>query len=366
MGKRDYYEILGVQRNASTGEIKKAYRALALKYHPDRNQGDSDSEDKFKEASEAYAVLGNAEKRQIYDRYGHEGLKTGSRGFSDFSFFSDSIFSDFEDILGSFFGFGSPFSGRSGNRRGHDIGMEISLSLEEAYRGVEKTINIKKEVNCDACGGRKTEPGHQPETCKQCGGSGKIRRTQGFFSIATPCPVCQGNGQVITHPCKKCRGKGRVSEKKEIQVNIPPGVDSGNKIRISGEGEEGRNGGRPGDLYILIEIEEDKDFRREGNDLIHEMNITFSQAALGDTVKVNTFTGSEKIKIPPETQNGKVIKIKGKGFKNVNGWGKGDFLVVIRVQTPKKLSHREKELFKKLRTIEKEKNKSTEKKEMSL
>ena len=366
MRKRDYYDILGVDRNASTDEIKKAYRSLALKYHPDRNQGDPESEEKFKEASEAYAVLGNAEKREIYDRYGHEGLKQGSRGFSDFSFFSDSIFADFEDILGNFFGFGSTFSHRTGHQRGRDIGMELSLTMEEAYRGIEKTINIKKEVNCEACKGSKTEPGHQPENCKQCGGSGKIRRTQGFFSISTSCPVCQGSGKIITHPCKKCRGKGRISEKKEIQVHIPPGVDTGNKIRISGEGEEGRNGGRPGDLYILISIEEDTHFKRQDNHLIYQLNISFAQAALGDTVKIKTFYGSEKIKIPPETQNEEVIKIKGKGFKNVNGWGKGDFLVVIRVRTPKKLSPKEKELFKELRKIEKEKTKPSDENELSI
>ncbi|MCK4836029.1 MAG: molecular chaperone DnaJ [Candidatus Aminicenantes bacterium] len=366
MTKRDFYEILGVPRNAPTEEIKKAYRTLALKYHPDRNQGDTDSEEKFKEASEAYSVLGNDEKRQIYDQYGHEGLQSGSRGFSDFSFFSDSIFSDFEDILGNFFGFGSPFSSKSSHQRGHDIGVEISLTMEEAYKGIEKTFDIEKEINCDVCKGSKSESGQAPETCKQCGGSGKIRRSQGFFSISTPCPVCKGSGRIITHPCKKCQGSGRISEIKEMKITFPPGVKTGNKMRVAGEGEDGLNGGRPGDLYILIDIEEDYHFKRQDNDLIYELNISFSQAALGDALRIKTFYGTETIKIPPETQNNEIIKVKGKGFKNVNGWGKGDFLVIIKVETPRKLTRKEKELFKELRKIEKEKNKSSGEKDLSI
>jgi len=359
MPKKDYYEILGVSRNADTNEIKKAYREQALKYHPDRNQGKPEAEEKFKEASEAYSVLGNGEKRQIYDQYGHEGLKNSNRGFSDFSFFSDSIFSDFEDILGNLFGFDTPFSSRHqthSRQRGRDMGMEIQLTMEEAYHGVEKTFEIEKEINCNTCEGSGSEPGKPPEGCKQCGGSGNIRRTQGFFSISTPCQICKGTGQVITYPCKECQGKGRTIAKKEIKVTLPPGIDTGNKLRVSNEGEDGFNGGRPGDLYLIINLRENKNFKRQENNLIYELEITFSQAALGDEVKIKTFYGTEKIKILPETQNNKVIRIKGKGFKNVNGWGKGDFLVIINVFTPQKLSANEKRLFKELREIEIKKN----------
>ncbi|MCK4944282.1 MAG: molecular chaperone DnaJ [Candidatus Aminicenantes bacterium] len=358
MSKRDYYEVLGVPRNATTEQIKKAYRELALKHHPDRNQGNSESEEKFKEASEAYSVLGNEEKRQLFNRYGFNGLKSGTGGFNDFSFFSDSTFSDFEDILGNLFGFESPFSSqrRRRDQRGNDIAVEVELSLKEAYQGIEKSITVQKEINCDICQGSKSEPGKSPETCKQCGGSGSIRRSQGFFSISTTCPVCKGNGKIISHPCQKCRGSGRISFSNEIKITLPPGIDNGNKMRMSGEGEEGINGGRPGDLYLIIQVREDEHLKRQDNDLIHELNITFAQAALGDEVKIKTFYGTEKIKILPETQNNKIIKVKGKGFKNVHGWGKGDFLIIIKIITPRKMTKREKELFKELRKIEKEKD----------
>jgi molecular chaperone DnaJ len=359
MAKRDYYEVLGVSRNASTDEIKKAYRQLALKYHPDRNQGSSEAEEKFKEASEAYSVLGDKEKRQMYDRFGFDGLKGVSRGFSDFSFFSDSIFSDFGDILGNFFGFGPP--GRRGGpgqraQRGRDIGTEVNLTMEESYNGVEKEVEVTKEKNCHICDGSGNEPGYPPETCAQCGGNGSIRRSQGFFSIATTCPVCNGAGKIIKHPCKECNGKGRAVERKSIKVTFPAGVANGNRLRVTGEGEAGYNGGRSGDLYIIINVEEHDYFRREDNDLICELEITFSQAALGDDVKIKTFYGTEKIKIQPESQGGKITRFKGKGFKNVNGWGKGDLLVVLKVVTPTHLTRKERDLFKQLREIEKKKS----------
>jgi len=359
MAKQDYYEVLGVSRNASTDEIKKAYRQLALKYHPDRNQGSSEAEEKFKEASEAYSVLGDKEKRQMYDRFGFDGLKGVGRGFSDFSFFSDSIFSDFEDILGNFFGFGP--SGRRGGRgpraqRGRDIGLEVNLTMEESYNGIEKEVEVTKERNCNICDGSGNEPGYPPETCAQCDGSGSIRRSQGFFSIATTCPVCNGAGKIITHPCKECNGKGRAMERKTIKVNFPAGVANGNRLRMTGEGEEGYNGGRSGDLYIIINVEEHDYFRREDNDLIYELEITFSQAALGDEVKIKTFYGTEKIKIQQESQGGKIIRFKGKGFKNVNGWGKGDLLVILKVVTPTHLTRKERDLFKQLREVEKQKS----------
>jgi molecular chaperone DnaJ len=359
MSQRDYYEVLGVPRNAGVDEIKKAYRQLALKYHPDRNQGDPEAEEKFKEASEAYSVLGNDEKRKIYDQFGFEGLKGMGRGFADFSsVFSDSIFADFGDILGDLFGFGS-FGGRSrrgGAQRGRDLGMQVDLTMEEAFKGVEKYVEVEKEKNCDVCNGSGSKPGTSPETCRQCGGSGSVRRTQGFFSISTTCPVCRGAGKTITHPCKNCSGSGRIKARREIKVTFPAGVDTGNRLRVTGEGEAGYGGGRPGDLYLVINIKADRNFRREGNDLIHQLDITFAQAALGDEVKIKTFGGSEKVKIPPQTQNGTVIKIRGEGFKIINSYVKGDLLVIVNVRTPTKLSKRERELFKELREIEKQKD----------
>jgi molecular chaperone DnaJ len=358
MTKRDYYEVLGVEKNSNNADIKKAYRKLALQYHPDRNPDDKEAEDKFKEASEAYSVLADGQKRQVYDQYGFEGLKGAGRGFGDFSFFSDSIFSDFEDILGSFFGFGGGGrgAGQYGARRGRDIGFELNLTLEEAYNGVEKEVEAERSVGCNICDGSGSEPGRPPETCNQCGGAGKVRRSQGFFSIATACPVCNGQGQIIRYPCTKCSGKGRLPETRKIKVTIPAGVDNGNRLRVGGEGEGGYNGGRPGDLYVILVIEEDDKFKRQDNDLIYRLDITFAQAAMGDNIKIKTFYGSEKIKIHPESQNGKIIRIKGKGFKNVNGWGKGDLLVILNVVTPTRISKEEKELFRQLREIERRKS----------
>jgi molecular chaperone DnaJ len=360
MAKRDYYEVLGVSRNADGSEIKKAYRKLALQFHPDRNQGDAEAEEKFKEASEAYSILGDDQKRRIYDQYGFDGLRGAGRGFSDSSFFSNSVFSDFEDILGSFFGFGGGRSGRaSGARRGRDIGIEVNITLEDAYHGVEKELEVRREISCEICDGSGNEPGRPVETCRQCGGSGKTRINQGFFAIASTCPVCNGQGQITRYPCNKCKGKGRTQETRRIKVNLPAGIDSDNRMRVGGEGEGGYKGGRSGDLFVIVHVEEDDRFKREGNDLIYRLDITFAQAALGDEIKIDTFYGNEKIKIHPESQNGKIIRIKGKGFKNVNGWGKGDFLVVLNVVTPTRLNRKEKELFRKLREIELEKMGST-------
>lgn len=356
MQKRDYYEVLGVDRGAGADDIKKAYRKLALKFHPDRNQGDQEAEDKFKEASEAYSVLGNDEKKTLYDQYGFEGLRATGRGQGDFSFFGDSVFSDFEDILGNLFGFGGSRRGGQGRRaqRGRDVGLEVDLTMEDAYNGIEKEVEVVKEKNCNICDGSGNEPGHSPETCAQCGGSGSARRSHGFFSIATTCPVCNGAGRIIKHPCKKCSGKGRVQDKKTINVTFPAGVDNGNRLRVGGEGEEGYLGGRSGDLYVIINVAEDDHFTRQDNDLIYEQEITFAQAALGDDITIDTFYGSEKIKIPAESQSGKIIRFKGKGFKNVNGWGKGDLLVVLKIVTPTHITRKERDLFRQLRDIEKE------------
>ncbi len=355
MAKRDYYEVLGVTRNTDPNEIKKAYRKLALQYHPDRNQGNAEAEDKFKEASEAYSVLADEQKKKIYDQYGFDGLKASGRGFGDASFFSEGVFSDFEDILGNLFGFGGRGGGRSGARKGRDIGMEVSLTLEDAFNGIEKELDVERLNSCPICDGSGSEPGYAPESCHQCGGAGKVRRNQGFFSVATTCPVCNGIGQIIRHPCKKCSGKGRLPETHKLKVTIPPGVDNGNRLRVNGEGEGGYAGGRAGDLYVILHVEEDNRFKREENDLIYKLDITFAQAALGDDVKIQTFSGPEKIKIHPESQTGKITRIKGKGFKQVNAWGRGDLLVILNVVTPTRLSKQEKELFRQLRDLELEK-----------
>lgn len=353
MAKKDYYQILGVNRNASAEEIKKAYRKAAMQHHPDRNHDNPEAEEKFKEASEAYSVLGNVEKRQIYDQYGVEGLRSG--GGQDSGFFSDSIFSDFGDILGDLFGLGGSFSGgrqRRGPRQGNDLGLEVTLTLEESFLGVEKEIGVDRERNCDVCDGSGSEPGTSAVVCSKCGGSGNVRMSQGFFSVATTCSSCQGRGRVIAHPCKTCRGQGRVRETKKIKVIFPAGIDEGNRLRVAGEGAGGREGGSPGDLFVMVKIKANKYFQRHGNDLLFQLPVTFPQAALGDHVGVKTFEGTEKIKIPAAAQNGQVLKIKNKGFRQVNRWSRGDLLIQINVVTPQTLSRQETELFKKLRELE--------------
>lgn len=353
MAKKDYYQVLGVDRGASAEEIKKAYRKLALQHHPDRNRDNPAAEERFKEASEAYSVLGNGEKRQIYDQYGADGLRAG--GAPDFGFFSDSVFSDFGDILGDMFGFGGGFSGgrqRRGPRRGSDLGLEMALTLEESFVGVEKEIEVERERNCSACDGSGSEAGHGAETCRKCGGSGSVRVSQGFFAMATTCTSCRGSGKVISHPCRQCRGQGREREKKKIQVSFPAGVDEGNRLRVAGEGEGGRQGGSPGDLYIMVRIKPDARGQRHGQDLLLQLPVSFSQAALGDQVTVQTFEGVEKVKVPPGTQNGQILKIKNKGFHQVNRWSRGDLLLQVQVVTPRSLSRQQAELFRKLRELE--------------
>ncbi|MCU0275306.1 MAG: molecular chaperone DnaJ [Acidobacteria bacterium] len=353
MAKKDYYQVLGCSRTASAEEIKKAYRKLALQHHPDRNRDNPEAEERFKEASEAYSVLGNSEKRQVYDQYGIEGLRAG--GGSDFGFFSDSIFSDFGDILGDMFGFGGGFAGgrqRRGPRKGSDLGLEVTLTLEETFLGIEREIEVERERNCDACDGSGSAPGHDAETCRKCGGSGSVRVSQGFFSMATACPSCSGRGKVITHACAKCRGLGRQRESKKIKVSFPAGIDEGNRLRVAGEGEGGRQGGAPGDLYVVVRVKPDPRFQRHGQDLLLQLPISFSQAALGDLVSAETFEGAEKIKIPAGTQNGHILKIKNKGFRQVNRWSRGDLLVQVQVVTPRNLTRQESELFRQLREIE--------------
>ena len=367
MAKKDYYQILGVQRNSSAEEIKKAYRKMALQHHPDRNHDKPESEEKFKEASEAYSVLGNSEKRKIYDQYGIEGLRMGGNS-SDSGFFSDSTFADFGDILGDLFGFGESFSGsrqrRHGPQKGRDLGLEVVLTLEDSFLGIEKEIDVERERSCHECDGSGSEPGKQAEVCPKCKGTGTVRHTQGFFAVSSSCSSCRGSGRIIAHPCKKCRGQGRITETKKIKVTFPAGIDEGNRLRVAGEGEGGSQGGSPGDLYLMVRIKADKNFQRHENDLLCQLPISFSQAALGDQISIKTFEEVEKVKVPAAAQNGQIIKIKGKGFRQINRWSRGDLLIQIHVLTPENLSHQETELFRKLREIEKAREKAVFKKDV--
>jgi len=350
MAKRDYYEILGVSRSCTCDEIKKAYRKKALQYHPDKNPGDKEAEEKFKEAAEAYSVLMDSEKRSIYDRYGHQGLR--GEGFSGFSGFDSSIFQDFEDILGNFFnfGFGDIFGSSRTRRRypqkGRDLAVEVKISLKEASTGVEKEIQVSRAETCPACQGSKTKPGTQKRECPTCQGRGKVRRQQGFFSLIQTCPQCGGKGVIIKDPCEECRGTGKIKKKKKVSFKIPPGVEDGMKLRIHGEGEVGEQGASRGDLYVLIRVRKHKIFQREGPNLLCEINISFPKAALGTQVKIPTLDGSEVIDIPSGIQPGKIIKLRGKGIQNINNHQKGDLFVKVKVVTPKKLNKKQKEILK--------------------
>ena len=357
MTKRDYYDVLGVARNASDEEIKKAYRKKALQYHPDRNPGDKECEENFKEASEAYEVLRDPEKRGLYDRYGHDGLKNS--GFSGFSGFDD-IFSSFGDIFEDFFGFGG-FGGRRHNRssvrRGADLRYDLSISLHDAAFGIEKKIEFTKAVHCTLCDGTGAAPGTSPETCTVCGGAGRVAQQQGFFSIATTCPHCRGNGTCITKPCKECNGTGKVRQTKALKVKIPAGVETGMKLKLASEGEAGERGGPAGDLYVFIQVEEDSFFKRHNNDLVCQVPVSFSQAALGAEIEVPTLEGSEKLKISKGIQSGDLLSIKCAGIPYINGSGRGDQIIQIIVKTPRKLSKRQQELFRELAVLEKESEK---------
>ena len=349
MQKRDYYEVLGVSKGAGASEIKKAYRQLALKYHPDKNPGDQRSEELFKEAAEAYDVLSDDERRQLYDRFGHAGVSgQGGSGFTDIN----DIFSSFGSIFEDFFGFST--SGRGGARRGPDLRYNLRLDFEDAVFGVEKEIEFEKEARCGACSGSGCAPGSSPETCSTCGGHGQVRRNQGFFSVATACPTCHGEGTIIKNPCKTCRGRATVSEKKTVSVKIPPGVDSGVRLRVSGEGGSGTGGGPSGDLYVFLEVREDERFIRDGDDLIMQQPLGIAQAALGCKIQVKTLDGAEEIQIPPGSQFGNRITIPQKGVPRLRGGGRGDLYVELQVIVPKKLSGEQKQLLKKFAEISNE------------
>lgn len=349
MNKRDCYEVLGVPRDAPSEEIKRAYRKLALKYHPDRNPGDAVAEENFKEAAEAYSILIDPEKRSLYDQYGHQGLR--GEGFSGFN---STIFSDFEDILGDFFnfGFGDIFGTRSRRRsdhpnRGRDLVLEMEVSLEEAAFGVEKEVKLNRAELCPVCKGEKTKPGTSKSVCSQCQGRGQVRYQQGFFSIARSCSRCGGSGEVITTPCENCRGSGKTKEKKSFKLNVPPGVDNGMKLRVEGEGEAGDRGAARGDLYVVMRVKKHKYFDREDENLYCQVNISFPKAAMGTRVEIPTLEGKEILNIPSGTQPGDILRMKGRGVKNVNNHRKGDLFVKVDVATPKHLTKQQQELLRK-------------------
>jgi molecular chaperone DnaJ len=344
MTKKDYYEILGVKPTASEEEIKKNYRKIAMKYHPDRNPGDKKAEEQFKEAAEAYEVLSDKQKRDIYDHYGHEGLSsTGFRGFSGF----DDIFSHFSDIFEDAFGFSS-VRGRSHSfvRTGADLRYDLKISFLDAAFGLTTTIELEKLATCHECQGTGAAPGTSPETCRTCQGRGQVIQSSGFFTISSTCPQCGGHGKLISKPCNTCKGMGQENIKKNVQLKIPAGVETGSRLRLRGEGESGDHGGPSGDLYVFLHVEEHKYFTRSNDDIICRVPISFVQAALGATIEIPTLQDNEKIKIPKGTQTGKTFRLKGKGIPHVRGFGRGDQIIDIFVQTPTELSKKQEELLR--------------------
>jgi molecular chaperone DnaJ len=349
--KRDYYEILGVGRHASDEDIKKNYRRLAMKYHPDRNPGDKEAEEYFKEAAEAYEVLRDPEKRRIYDNYGHAGLQgSGFRGFSGF----EDIFSSFGDIFDNFFGFGMGSRPRERSRKGNDLRYDLKISFLEAALGAEKEIEIPRIENCDHCNGSGVEIGFGREVCRSCGGRGKIITSQGLIRIATTCRDCRGSGEVIAHPCEECGGSGRVRVTRKLHVKIPAGVQSGMSLRLNGKGERGDDGAVPGDLYVRIHVEEHEFFKREEDDIICHVPVSFVDAALGVTLEIPTLEGPEKLDIPQGTQPGEVLRLRGRGIPSLRGRGRGDELVVVDVRIPTHLSKRQEQLLREFARLETE------------
>jgi molecular chaperone DnaJ len=348
--KRDYYEVLGVNRDASDEDIKKAYRKLAMKHHPDRNPGNKDAEERFKEAKEAYEVLCEPEKRRAYDAYGHAGVNPQMGGMgpeaAGFGGFAEAFGDIFTDIFG-----GGQGRGRSSVYRGADLRYNLEISLEHAARGTETKIRIPTMESCETCHGSGAKPGTHPKTCETCHGSGTVRLSQGFFSIQQTCPTCHGTGKMVADPCPTCRGAGRVKKHKTLSVKIPAGVDEGDRIRLSGEGEAGVNGGPPGDLYVVMHLKPHGVFQRDGDDLHCEMPVSFTLSALGGEIEIPTLDGSAKIKVPAETQTGQVFRLRGKGIKGVRSSYPGDLLCEVVVETPVRLTERQKELLRELEDI---------------
>jgi molecular chaperone DnaJ len=341
LAKRDYYDVLGISRTASGDEIKKSYRRLAMKYHPDRNKDDASAEGKFKEAKEAYEVLSDADKRATYDRFGHDGLKASAGGPGGFS--AEGFGDIFGDVFGDIFGGGR----QRGSQvfRGADLGYELRLDLEKAVSGDTVTIDVPTQVPCDTCGGSGAKKGTEPVTCSTCGGAGQVRMQQGFFSIQQTCPACKGAGTMIGDPCTDCHGRGRVRKTKTLSVKVPPGVDDGDRIRLSGEGEAGRNGGPPGDLYVEIRVSPHKIFSRDGADLACEVPVSFGTAALGGEVELPTLDGHVSLKVPAGTQSGKVFRLRGKGVTTVRDSRQGDLFATVSVETPVNLTAEQKDIL---------------------
>ncbi|MGA8146729.1 MAG: molecular chaperone DnaJ [Gallionellaceae bacterium] len=351
MPKKDYYEVLGVNRDASDEEIKKAYRKLAMKHHPDRNPDNPKAEEHFKEAKEAYETLSDGQKRAAYDQYGHAAFEAGGMGGGSPFGAGGAAGFDFSDIFGDIFGGGRGGGGRSNVHRGADLRYNLEITLEQAARGTETQIRVPTMAECETCHGSGAKPGTSPTTCTTCGGHGQVRMQQGFFSIQQTCPRCHGSGKQITSPCKDCNGAGRVKQHKTLSVKIPAGVDIDDRIRLSGEGEAGVNGGPSGDLYVVIQIAPHSVFQRDHNDLHCEMPISFSTAALGGEIEIPTLDGSARIKIPAETQSGKIFRLRGKGIKGVRSSTHGDLHCHVVVETPVNLTERQKELLRELESI---------------
>jgi len=346
MSKRDYYEVLGASRNASEAELKKAYRRAAQKYHPDRNPDSKEAEDKFKECKEAYEVLSDTRKRAAYDQFGHAGVDSSMGGGGYGAAGAGAGFSDiFGDVFGDIFGGGRGARGGQRVYRGSDLRYNLELSLEDAVAGTEVKIRVPTLVSCTDCGGSGAKKGSEPKTCTTCGGHGQVRMQQGFFSLQQTCPHCHGSGTIISDPCNTCHGKGRVQERKTLSVKVPAGVDTGDRIRLAGEGEAGENGGPPGDLYVQVQVKPHPIFKRDENNLYCEVPISFVTAALGGELEVPTLNGRVTLKIPPETQTSRMFRMRGKGVKPVRGGPVGDLICRVNVETPVKLTRRQKELL---------------------
>ncbi|MGD9212706.1 MAG: molecular chaperone DnaJ [Desulfobacteraceae bacterium] len=348
--KRDYYEVLGIGKNATESEMKAAYRKLALNYHPDRNPDNKEAEEKFKEAAEAYEVLKDPQKRQIYDQFGHQGLE-GS-GYSGFGGFED-IFSSFGDIFEDFFGFSrGGRRTRSRVQKGADLRYDLSLTFMEAVSGTETEINVTKNDTCPHCEGARSEPGTYPETCPQCQGSGQVTRSQGFFTVRTTCPVCRGNGQTIANPCAHCQGNGAVEVRRKVSLKIPAGVDNGSRLRLNGEGEAGMYGGPPGDLYVFIHVKPHDFFTRNDTDVICQIPISFVQATLGDKIMVPTLKSEKELEIPKGTQPGEIFRFKGEGIPSLRNGHHGDQVIQVNIKTPTHINKKQEALLREFAKIE--------------
>jgi molecular chaperone DnaJ len=359
MAKRDFYDVLGVDKSSSPEQIKSAYRKLAVKYHPDKNPGDKSSEDKFKEASEAYNILSDQEKKQNYDNFGHAAFENGGgRQSGGFGGFGGADFSDiFEDFFGDIGGGGRSRGRKNSNNRGSDLRYDLSISLEEAFQGKKQDIKFATTEKCNTCKGNGSKPGYSPDRCTICGGNGKVRSNQGFFTVQQTCPQCAGSGEEITNPCSDCSGQGNKQTSKKLSVTIPKGVDDGTRIRLASKGEAGSRGGANGDLYLFINVNSHNLFKRSNENLFFECPISIADAALGTTIEIPTIDGGKaKIKIPEGTQSGKQFRLRGKGMPYIRGSGNGDLYVQINTEVPISLNKEQKELLEKFRKIENEKS----------